>query len=118
MDDQFARETDQERGQCEILDNKGERTKWEKERRPALCSPSSKSPNLFLVNFQTKNATTPMTATPPATLSPMIEPVLIPEESSLDLVCVAAALDDDADAESDAGTVTVVSTGDPCALVV
>lgn len=39
---------------------------------------SSKSENRFLVNFQMKNAMTPMTATPPATDIPMIEPVLRP----------------------------------------
>jgi hypothetical protein len=40
---------------------------------------SSKSANRFLVNFQMKNATTPMTATPPATDIPMMEPVPRPE---------------------------------------
>jgi len=46
-----------------------------------IASLSSKSENRFLVNFQTKKATTPMTAMPPATDKPMIEPVPRPEES-------------------------------------
>ena len=40
---------------------------------------SSKSVKRFLVNFHMKKATTPMTATPPATDKPMIEPVPRPE---------------------------------------
>lgn len=40
---------------------------------------SSKSVKRFLVNFHMKKATTPMTATPPATDKPIIEPVLRPE---------------------------------------
>ena len=43
---------------------------------------SSKSEKRFLVNFQTKKATMPIKATPPATDIPMIEPVLRPELSS------------------------------------
>jgi hypothetical protein len=42
------------------------------------CLPSSKSEKRFLVNFQIKKAMRPMTATPPATDRPMIEPVLKP----------------------------------------
>src|SRR5258707_1354480 len=40
---------------------------------------SSKSVKRFLVNFHMKKATTPMTATPPATDKPIIEPVPRPE---------------------------------------
>jgi hypothetical protein len=42
------------------------------------CLPSSKSEKRFLVNFQTKKAMRPMTATPPATDRPIMEPVLKP----------------------------------------
>ena len=40
--------------------------------------PLSKSEKRFLVNFQIKKAMRPMTATPPATDKPIIEPVLKP----------------------------------------
>jgi len=43
-----------------------------------IASLSSKSEKRFLVNFQIKKAMRPMTATPPATERPMIEPVLKP----------------------------------------
>jgi hypothetical protein len=42
--------------------------------------------NRFLVNFHMKNATMPMTATPPATDIPMIEPVLRLELLLLELL--------------------------------
>jgi hypothetical protein len=44
--------------------------------RMPLNSLSSKSENRFLVNFQIMKATIPMTAIPPATDIPMIDPVL------------------------------------------
>jgi len=47
-----------------------------------MASLSSNSEKRFLVNFQTKKATMPITAIPPATDIPMIEPVLRPELSS------------------------------------
>jgi len=43
------------------------------------------------VNFHTKKAMMPITATPPATDIPMIEPVLRPEVSSGETVGVADA---------------------------
>jgi hypothetical protein len=46
-----------------------------------MCSLSSKSENRFLVNFQTKKPMIPMTATPPATDMPTIEPVERPFET-------------------------------------
>lgn len=56
-----------------------------------MASLSSKSEKRFLVNFHTKNAMMPITATPPATDIPMIEPVLRPEVSSGEAVGVADA---------------------------
>jgi len=47
------------------------------------------------VNFQTKNAMMPITATPPATDIPMIEPVLRPEVSSGVTVALADAEEED-----------------------
>jgi len=44
-----------------------------------MASLSSKSEKRFLVNFHTKNAMIPITATPPATDIPTIEPVPRPE---------------------------------------
>jgi hypothetical protein len=55
---------------------------------------SSKSENLFLVNFQTKKPMMPRTATPAATDIPMMEPVDRPPSPSSDpdwLVVAAAA---------------------------
>jgi len=48
-----------------------------------LIGSSSKSKDRFLVNFHTKNPTTPRTAIPPATLNPTIVPVPTPLESPL-----------------------------------
>lgn len=45
------------------------------------------------MNFQTKNETIAMTATPPATERPIIEPVPRPLESEVDDVCVADAVE-------------------------
>jgi len=45
------------------------------------------------VNFQTKNETIAMTATPPATERPIIEPVPRPLESEVDDDCVADAVE-------------------------
>lgn len=50
---------------------------------------SSKSAKRFLVNFQTKNETMAITATPPATERPMIEPVPKPLELLGDDDCEA-----------------------------
>jgi hypothetical protein len=48
-----------------------------------IASLSSKSEKRFLVNFQIKKPTMPMSATPPATERPTMEPVDNPESSSL-----------------------------------
>jgi hypothetical protein len=45
-----------------------------------MASLSSKSANRFLVNFHTKKAMIPITATPPATDIPTMEPVPSPLE--------------------------------------
>lgn len=47
-----------------------------------IASLSSKSAKRFLVNFQIKNEMMPMTATPPATERPTMEPVPRPLELS------------------------------------
>ena len=71
---------------------------------------SSKSEKRFLVNFHTKNAIIPITATPPATARPMIEPVPRPELSlSLSLAAVGVP-DADVDEVVDAELVTTVVT--------
>lgn len=77
---------------------------------------SSKSENLFLVNFQTKKPTMPMTATPAATDMPTIDPVdrLPPPSSSDLLVFVGKAVVDNV---SEA-LVMVMVTASPAAFVV
>ena len=71
------------------------------------------------MNFQMKNATTPITATPPATLIPMIEPVPSPLSLLSSEVDDSDALDDVAEPVwSGAETKTVVITTEPFASVV
>ena len=67
-----------------------------------------------------KKATTPITATPPATLRPMIEPVPKPEPESLSLDALVVALEaaDVPESDPDAVTMSVVCTTEPCELVV
>lgn len=72
---------------------------------------SSKSEKRFLVNFQTKKATTPMRATPPATDRPTIEPVPRPES----VVGGAGAADDVL--EGAAELVKVTMTSEPLTVV-
>jgi hypothetical protein len=74
------------------------------------CLLSSKSENLFLVNFQTKKPIMPRTATPAATDIPMMEPVERPPPPSSDpdwLVVAAAA---EAEELSVGGWVEVTTT--------
>lgn len=74
---------------------------------------SSKSANRLRVNFQMKNATMPMTAMPPATARPTIEPVLRPGELSLSAADVPEAEVEAEDAEADCDCeTTIVSV--PC----
>lgn len=80
-----------------------------------IASLSSKSEKRFLVNFQTKNEMMPITATPPATERPMMEPVPRPPE----------LLEDDEDCVLDEVallgvdvTSTVLVTSKPAELVV
>jgi hypothetical protein len=68
---------------------------------------SSKSAKRFLVNFQTKNEMIAMTATPPATDRPMIEPVPRPLELSEDDVWLA----DGEELETDGVNTTVLVEG-------
>lgn len=73
-----------------------------------MASVSSKSEKRFLVNFQTKNAMMPMTATPPATAKPTMEPVPKPlDELSAPLVGAAEVLllEEDAVVDDEPGTV-------------
>jgi hypothetical protein len=73
---------------------------------------SSKSENRFLVNFQMKNAITPMTATPPATDIPIIEPVLR-LEPPLVLLAEDDAAAEAADGEFDDSVCVKVSVPTP-----
>lgn len=79
-----------------------------------IASLSSKSAKRFLVNFQIKNEMMPMTATPPATERPIMEPVPRPLEPLLveeDSVLDGLALD--------VGVMTIVLvTSCPAELVV
>jgi hypothetical protein len=59
-----------------------------------IASLSSKSLNLFRVNFHTKKPTMPRTASPPATDRPIIVPVPTPPPESL-LALLAGAVEDE-----------------------
>lgn len=70
---------------------------------------SSRSENRLWVNFQTKNAITPMRATPPATERPMMVDVDVPE-LPLPLLSEAAVELDDADDEEADGVYVTITT--------
>lgn len=81
---------------------------------------SSRSLKRLWVNFQTKNAMTPMTATPPATESPIIVEVEVP--LLLELLLSEAAVEDAEEDEEAEEAVAVTNTTEvsvsPSALVV
>jgi hypothetical protein len=80
----------------------------------------SKSPNRFLVNFHTKKPTTHNTATPPATESPMMVDVEMPELLLLPELLLAAVPEGDAEEEEAVGLETktmLVTTWPPGSVV-